>query len=285
MSTFDSWTHICTSVKVDQIILFKHLYRYNDKLKTGGLKLDFSSLKGEAVVQPMANIHYTVSYGIKDSQGNHYYYIIIDKPGKAWMMKSGFFGTLFNVVINQHLTPQGKEVPYFMKHFHEVPLKGPDGKYKRNKKNWVGTRVATVVRVPKTGLPPNLCVTNAIDQIGNFMKRDDIGEMFANWLAREIPALYRHFAGNKNGGPPKVSKGQIGSNLTETFNEEFSSYACDKDIHLSNVLCNYEIKQFLVHHLGCNSFEDVADTELGKIFSYYPQKTLPTWEDIKKESY
>ena len=148
--------------------------------------MDFSSLKGKAVVQPMANIHYTVSYGIKDSQGNLYYYIIIDKPGKAWMMKSGFVGTLFNVVINQHLTPQGKEVPYFMKQFHEVSLKGPDGKYKRNKKNYVGTRVATVVRVPKTGLPPNLCITNAIDQIGNFMKRDDIGEMFG-WQEKFLP--------------------------------------------------------------------------------------------------
>ena len=83
MSTFDSWTHICTSVKVNQIILFKHLYRYSAKLKTEELKLDFSSLKGEEAVQPMANIHYTVSYGIKDSQGNLYYYIILDKPGKV----------------------------------------------------------------------------------------------------------------------------------------------------------------------------------------------------------
>ena len=45
------------------------------------------------------------------------------------MMKSGFVGTLFNVVINQHLVPQGKDVPYFMKHFHKVSLRGPNGLY------------------------------------------------------------------------------------------------------------------------------------------------------------
>ena len=177
-----------------------------------------------------------------------------------------------------------------MKHFHEVPVRGPDGLYKRNakKKNgkgWVGTKVATIVKVPKMGLLPRICITNAINQIGNFIKRDDIGDMFATWLAREIPALYRYLAGNKNGGPPKLSKAQIGSSLTETFNSEFNNYACDHDVYLSKILCDYEIKQFLVNHLGFNSFEDIADTELSKIYSYYPQRSHPTWENIVKESY
>ena len=263
---------------------------YNSNLKTEGLPLDFSSLKSEEPVPPAANIHYTVSHGIQDNKGNLNYYVILDKTGAAWMLKSGFIGTLFNVVITQHITPQGKDVPHFMQHFHEVPLKGPNGKYKRsakkkNGKGWVGTKIATIVQVPKNGLPPRICVNDAIDRIGNFMKRKDIGQMLATWLGREIPTLYRHFAKNKNGGPPKVSKEEIGTDLTETLNNEFKSYACDYHVHLSDILCDYEIKQFIVNHLGFNSFEDMDETELGKIYSYYPQKPHPTWENIIKESY
>ena len=98
-----------------------------------------------------------------------------------------------------------------MKYFHEVPTKGVNGLYRRNKKSkWVTTKVATVVKVPKTGLPLNLCITNILDQVGNFMTRKDIGTMFVTWLAIETPPLYRHFAGNKLGGGSKKSKAQTG---------------------------------------------------------------------------
>ena len=247
--------------------------------------LDFSTLKSEEEETARPNIHYTISHGIQDSEGNIFYYIIMDKAGKAWMIKAGFIEELFNVVINQHLTPQGKDVPYFMKHFHEVPTKGMNGKYRRNKNNWVTTKVATVVKMPKAGLPHELCITNALDQVGSFMKRKDIGNMFATWLAREIPALYRHFAGNKMGGGSNVSKAQMGDEFTQTFNDEFKNYGCDYNVPLSKILCNYEIKQFLVNYLGCNSFDEVDDTELGKIFHYYPLRSHPAWENIRKESY
>ena len=242
--------------------------------------LDFSSMKSTG-----SHIHYSISHGFEDNQGNLSYYLVLDKPGKAWMIQPGFITKMFNVVIEQHLNPQGKDVPYYMTHFHELPVKGRKGLYKRNAKGYVQTFVATVVKVPKMGLAPRLYITNVLDQVGTFMKRKDVGDMFANWLEGENPGLYRYFVGCKEGEPPKKTKAQIGERILKTFNNEFKDYSCDYNVHLSSFMCDYEIKQFLVNCLGRNSFNEVAETDLSKIFAYYPHNSLPIWENITKESY
>ena len=140
--------------------------------------LDFSSLKSDKPDTP--HIHYSIPHRIQDNQGNLYYYVVLDKLGKAWMIQPGFISKMFNVVIEQHLTPQGKDVPYYMTHFHGLPVKGRRGLCKRNAKRYVQTSVATVVKVPKMGLAPKLYITNVLNQVGTFMKRKDVGDMFTN---------------------------------------------------------------------------------------------------------
>ena len=57
------------------------------------------------------------------------------------------------------------------------------------------------------------------------------------------------------------------------------------DVPLDKFMVDYDIKQFLIEHVGCTGWDDLDDAIKTACFRDYPKRKLPQWDDIIEESY
>lgn len=228
---------------------------------------------------------FSVSPPLKAMHANEcVYYIQLTNSNGSWMLKPGFLTQTFEMIARVQCTSNGTEVPSFMTTFHEVPGKGKNGKYKRNKRDHTVNIIGFVVTVPtRGGHEPITYVKAAISSVVTLLKRADIGIGYADYMERNEQGLFGHFSGHKKGGPVKKTKEQVGKELVGTLNKSFANYTCVYEVPLSTHLCDYEVKQFLINYVGCSSFEDCS--EIKNVYPTYPKKQLPDWDAIEKEDF
>ena len=56
-------------------------------------------------------------------------------------------------------------------------------------------------------------------------------------------------------------------------------------VALDKFIVDWDIKEFLQNHLGCNSWEDLDKSSKKACFKYHPNRKCPKWHEISRESY
>jgi hypothetical protein len=90
---------------------------------------------------------------------------------------------------------------------------------------------------------------------------------------------------DNKGGPEKNR-----DRATETVRNEVVEYFSDglawrNDVKLDHLMVDYNIKQFLVNHVGCTSWNSLDDTEMRKVFANFPTKMVPNWDTLTSKGY
>jgi hypothetical protein len=90
---------------------------------------------------------------------------------------------------------------------------------------------------------------------------------------------------DNKGGPEKNQ-----DRATETVRNEVvecfrDGLAWRNDVKLDHLMVDYDIKQFLVNHVGCTSWNSLDDTEMRNVFANFPTKTVPNWDILTSKGY
>jgi hypothetical protein len=75
-----------------------------------------------------------------------------------------------------------------------------------------------------------------------------------------------------------------------TLVTEITDYFADglawrHNVSLDHLMVDYDIKQFLLSHVGCTSWDSLSDGEKMSCFANFPTKTLPNWDTLTSEGY
>ena len=90
------------------------------------------------------------------------------------------------------------------------------------------------------------------------------------------------FCLNKGGGDP----GKAAKIMTEEIGNFWKhGYSLQYDTHLNKTMVDWDIKEFLINHVGAASWDDLDEASKSACFKDYPKKSLPEWNEIVEESF
>jgi hypothetical protein len=68
-----------------------------------------------------------------------------------------------------------------------------------------------------------------------------------------------------------IAAAALVTEVTEYFAD---GLAWRHNVNLDHLMVDYDIKQFILHHVGCTSWDSLSDTEKTNCFANFPTKTL-----------
>ena len=72
--------------------------------------------------------------------------------------------------------------------------------------------------------------------------------------------------------------------ITEEFNGYYKGgYRLQYDTPLNKYTVDWDIKEFLINHVGISSWDELDENTKKMCFQGYPKKALPEWDDIEEE--
>jgi hypothetical protein len=96
--------------------------------------------------------------------------------------------------------------------------------------------------------------------------------------------LIRWILENKGGHEhdPETAAKAINQDVVDFFKDGFT---WKTNVTLDYFMVDFDIKEFLMEKIGCTGWTDLSDAEKTRIYRNYPQKDLPNWDSLVKESY
>ena len=90
------------------------------------------------------------------------------------------------------------------------------------------------------------------------------------------------FCLKKGGGDPTKAAKVMAEDIDNFWRH---GYTLQYDFHLNKTMVYWDIKQFLINHVGVTSWDDLDEASKTACFKDYPKKSLPEWKDIFEESF
>ena len=130
-------------------------------------------------------------------------------------------------------------------------------------------------------------------QIGNVMlkgvfgdrtRMSNIGKVILTNGTENGGGLTQWLIDNKGG--IEKSRDVAACNLVNEVTDYFADgLTWRHNVHLDHLMVDYDIKQFLLHHVGCTSWDSLSDAEKANCYKNFPSKTLPNWDTLMSEGY
>ena len=90
------------------------------------------------------------------------------------------------------------------------------------------------------------------------------------------------FCLDKGGGDP----GNAAKIMTDEIHNFWKDgYFLQYDTHLNKTMVDWDIKEFLINHVGVTSWDDLDEASKRACFKDYPKKSLPEWNEIVQETW
>ena len=170
----------------------------------------------------------------------------------------------------------------------------PHDETSRFKRSGNNKRVELIMYV--TQYPGDMTHTAIIQdqtQIGNIMLKDvfgnptrmsNIGKVILANGTDNGGKLTQWIVDNK-GGHQKDRDIAASTLVTEITDYFADGLAWRHNVSLDHLMVDYDIKQFLLSHVGCTSWDSLSDGEKMSCFANFPTKTLPNWDTLTSEGY
>ena len=242
-----------------------------------------------------------VSSEFTDSvRGVKVYYIFFDKPLKTFYMKAEHFQAICQLRHEKRVIGNINNPAEFISRISNVKIRKCEyspvslwyrsGGVKQNTTEIIGF----VVTVPE-GNAANAhaiihdCVEEYFFKVTKKRKTNSAGELALDYteslLDPESPrttGLYGWLLSHKGSG----DRARAAKVMTTEINDHFKGGPAYRyDVSLDKFMVDWDIKQFLTDHVGCNSWDDLDQSSRIACFRDYPKRKLPEWDDIMEESY
>jgi hypothetical protein len=223
--------------------------------------------------------------------------VTCDRPGKTFYAKAEHIKMLMRARHEKMMIGNVNKPVEWIDSIKDIKIRkeehGRESKWRRTGGKGNTTEVVTfVVSVPADEEEQlRIVIENIFNEyfLKIFKKRthNSAGELalaYAQSLPTDGPSggLYNWLVNAKGGGDEEKTM-QV---MTEELHNHWKDgVAYHYDVPLDKFMVDYDIKEFIVNYVGCDSWNELTDEMKKACYRDYPRRALPDWNSIVEESY